>query len=90
VVFYGVPPAAEEIAKIRCPVLMLFGTADQRIAGTVPAFDEAMRGAGQRFERIAYEGAGHAFFNDGRPTYDVAAARDAFVRVLAFLRDALV
>ena len=90
VVFYGVPPASEEIAKIRCPVLMLFGTADQRIAGTVPALDEAMRGAGQRFERVAYEGAGHAFFNDGRPTYDVAAARDAFVRVLAFLRDALV
>ena len=49
-----------------------------------------MSAAGTRFERIAYEGAGHAFFNDGRPPYHVAAARDAFARVLAFLRDALV
>jgi carboxymethylenebutenolidase len=90
VVFYGVPPAAEEIAKIRCPVMMLFGTADPRIAGTVPAFAEAMSAAGRRLDRVAYDGAGHAFFNDGRPTYDVTAARDAFPRVLAFLRDALV
>jgi carboxymethylenebutenolidase len=90
VVFYGVPPAAEEIPKIQCPVMFLFGKADQRIAATVPAFAEAMSAAGKRLERLAYEGAGHAFFNDGRPTYDVAAARDAFARVLAFLGDALV
>jgi carboxymethylenebutenolidase len=90
VVFYGNPPAAEEIPKIRCPVMILFGAADHRIAGTVPAFAEAMSAAGKRLERVVYEGAGHAFFNDGRPPYDVNAARDAFARVLAFLRDALV
>jgi carboxymethylenebutenolidase len=90
VVFYGNPPPSEEIPKIRCPVMVLFGTADQRIAGQIPGFTEAMSAAGTRFERIAYEGAGHAFFNDGRPPYNAAAARDAFARVLTFLCHALV
>jgi carboxymethylenebutenolidase len=90
VVFYGNPPPPDEIPKIRCPVMVLFGTADQRIAGQIPAFSEAMSAAGKRLERVAYEGAGHAFFNDGRPAYSVTAARDAWPRVLAFLKDALV
>ncbi|HEY4394054.1 MAG TPA: dienelactone hydrolase family protein [Polyangia bacterium] len=90
VIFYGNPPPAEEIPKIRCPVMVLVGTADQRIAGQIPAFSEAMSAAGKRLESLSYEGAGHAFFNDGRPAYNLSAARDAFPRVLAFLRDALV
>jgi carboxymethylenebutenolidase len=89
VVFYGNLPALEEIPKIGCPVLMFYGRADQWIAGQVPAFAEAMDAAGKRFERVVYDGVGHAFFNDGRPTYQVAAARDAFARTLAFFRDAL-
>jgi carboxymethylenebutenolidase len=89
VVFYGNAPAAEEIPKIGCPVLMFYGGADQRIAGQVPPFAEAMSAAGKRFETVVYDGVGHAFFNDGRPTYKVEAARDAFARTLAFFRDAL-
>jgi carboxymethylenebutenolidase len=89
VVFYGNAPASEEIPKIGCPVLMFHGGADQRIAVQVPAFAEAMSAAGKRFERIVYDGVGHAFFNDGRPPYDVTAARDAFARTLTFFKDAL-
>ncbi len=70
-------------------MLGFYGGTDQRITGQLPAFVEAMGGAGKRFEHFVYERAGHAFFNDGRPSYDVAAARDAFPRTLAFLRDAL-
>ncbi|HLK88944.1 MAG TPA: dienelactone hydrolase family protein [Polyangia bacterium] len=90
VIFYGTAPAAEEIPKIRCPVLGLYGGADQRILAGLPAFTEAMKAAGKRFEQVVYDGVGHAFFNDGRPTYDVGAARDGFARVLAFLKDTLV
>jgi carboxymethylenebutenolidase len=89
VVFYGTPPAAEEIPKIRCPVLVFHGSADARIAGQMPAFAEAMNAAGKRFERVVYEGVGHAFLNDGRPTYNAAATRDAFARALTFLHAAL-
>jgi carboxymethylenebutenolidase len=89
IIFYGNAPAVEEIPKIRCPVLGLYGGADQRITSQVPAFTEAMHAAGKRFEPVVYDGAGHAFFNDGRPPYDVRAARDAFARVLAFFNDTL-
>jgi carboxymethylenebutenolidase len=90
IIFYGNAPAAEEIPKIRCPVLGLYGGTDQRITSGVPAFAEAMSAAGKRFEHVVYDGVGHAFFNDGRPAYDAAAARDGFARALTFLRDALV
>ena len=89
VIYYGNPPPNEEVPNIRCPVLGLFGANDQRIMAQVPAFSEAMQAAGKRFEGQVYEGAGHAFFNDGRPSYDVAAARASFVRTLAFLENAL-
>jgi carboxymethylenebutenolidase len=90
VIYYGNPPPNEEVPNVRCPVLGLFGEKDQRIMAQVPAFAEAMQAAGKRFERHVYEGAGHAFFNDGRPGYDVRAARDAFIRTLTFLENALV
>ena len=89
VIFYGNAPAAEEIPKIRCPVLGLYGGADARILAGLPAFVDAMKAGGKRFEHVVYDGVGHAFFNDGRPTYDVGAARDGFARVLAFLQSSL-
>jgi len=89
VILYGSAPPAAEIPAIRCPLLGLYGGKDQRITGQVPALVEAMAAAGKRFQHHVYPEAGHAFFNDGRPSYDAGAARDAFVRVLAFLNDAL-
>ena len=47
---------------------------------------EAMEAAGKPFEAHVYEGAAHAFFNDGRPSYEVKAARDSWARFLDFLR----
>ncbi|MES1210561.1 MAG: dienelactone hydrolase family protein, partial [Pseudomonadota bacterium] len=57
--------------------------------GQVPALAAAMDAAGKRFQHHVYPQAGHAFFNDGRISYDVDAARDAFARALMFLREAL-
>lgn len=86
VVFYGSAPAAELVKNGRCPVLGLYGALDERINAQVPGFVDAMASAGRRFERVTYDGAPHAFFNDGRASYTPAAARDAFVRTLAFFR----
>jgi carboxymethylenebutenolidase len=89
VVFYGRPPPADLVPAIQCPVLGLYGGLDARINGMIPAFAEAMKQNGKRFEAVTYEGAEHAFFNDNRPSYHVGAARDAFVRTLAAFRGAL-
>jgi carboxymethylenebutenolidase len=86
VVFYGMSPPPELVAKIACPVLGLYGQTDARINESVPAFQEAAKKHGKQLECVTLEGAGHAFFNDTRPSYHVAAAREAFVRALSFFR----
>ncbi len=67
VVCYGASPPPEKAARIRCPVLGLYGAEDARILSGVPSFEEAMRRAGGRLETHVYPGAPHAFFNDTRP-----------------------
>ncbi len=89
VIYYGAAPPAALIAGIRCPVLGLYGALDRRVSDGVPAFAEAMKAAGKTFESHVYEGAAHAFFNDTRASYDVAAARDAFARTLDLFRTSL-
>ncbi|HVT09512.1 MAG TPA: dienelactone hydrolase family protein [Polyangia bacterium] len=89
VIFYGAAPPAAEIPAIRCPVLGFYGGQDQRLMAQLPALAAAMDAAGKSFQHQVYPGAGHAFFNDGRSSYDVDAARDAFARALTFLRQAL-
>ena len=73
----------------RLPGPGFFGGEDQRLMAQLPAFVAAMDAAGKSFQHHVYPQAGHAFFNDGRISYDVDAARDAFARTLTFLRQAL-
>ena len=88
-VFYGMAPAAEKTARIKCPVIAFSGARDQRVNAGIPGFQEAMRAAGRPFEHYVYEGAGHAFFNDDSPSYDLKAARDSWARLLAFFSKVL-
>ena len=83
-VFYGNSPAAEKIPLINCPVIAFYGAKDQRVNAGIPAFQEAMRAGGKSYEHHVYEGAGHAFFNDDAPSYDAAAVRDSYARLLSF------
>jgi carboxymethylenebutenolidase len=89
VVFYGDAPPPEEQARIRCPILGLYGGEDHRITDAVPAFAERMAALGRRFEYRVYEGAPHAFFNDVRRSYHVEAARDAWARTLGLFAETL-
>ncbi|MBX5436922.1 MAG: dienelactone hydrolase family protein [Alicyclobacillaceae bacterium] len=84
VIFYGNSPDASRVQGVNCPVLGFYAERDPRITNGVPAFADAMRAAGKRFEYHVYEGALHAFFNDTRAAYNPAAARDAFARTLQF------
>jgi carboxymethylenebutenolidase len=89
VVFYGKSPGDELVPRINAPILGLYGELDPPVNGTVPAFAAAAERHGKRFEQHTYRGAQHAFFNDNRPSYNLPAARDAFVRVLSFLQQHL-
>jgi carboxymethylenebutenolidase len=82
--FYGSAPPAEKVRAIRCPVIGFFGEKDERVNAGIPGFEAALREAGRSFEYRIYPGANHAFFNDDGPSYDPAASRDAFARLLSF------
>ncbi|MEO8873953.1 MAG: dienelactone hydrolase family protein [Polyangiaceae bacterium] len=77
-------------ATVSCPIVSFCGSDDAHIAGGIPAFAETMEKHGKKFRSVVYENCGHAFFNDARPSYDVDAARDAFVQILTEFRKYLV
>lgn len=88
-IYYGGAPESDQIAKIRCPIRGFYGQNDPRIMEGVPAFEKALSAAGVDHELRVYPDAGHAFFNDGRPSYNAEAARDAWARTLQFFAEAL-
>jgi carboxymethylenebutenolidase len=64
-VFYGPPPPAAEMEKIKCPVYGFYGGMDNRISATVPKTETLMKAAGKTYEPVIYEGAGHGFMRSG-------------------------
>jgi carboxymethylenebutenolidase len=89
--FYGVHPQVKpDLSRLSGPVQFHFANHDK---STPPdkanALVEAIRNAGKDVEAHFYE-AKHAFFNDARPeVYDAEAAKLAWERTLAFLRQNL-
>ena len=82
--FYGSAP--DDVSRIACPVLALYGEDDPRIMAGLPRTRAALADAGVAVAEKIYPGARHAFFNDTNATaYDPAAAGDAWLRTLAFL-----
>jgi carboxymethylenebutenolidase len=87
VIFYGEHPPLDRIKDIQARVFGIYGGRDYRITDLVPEFQRAMEEAGKPFTYKVYGGAQHAFFNDTRPSYDAAAAADAWLEVLRFLAE---
>ena len=88
VVYYGTSPPADSLRRVRAPVLGLYGADDARVNATIPPADSAMRALGKTFEPHVYPGAGHGFLRqqDGREGANLAAARDAWPRTVAWFR----
>jgi carboxymethylenebutenolidase len=79
------PNLVEGAARMKLPVLGLFGGADQSIpAEDVEAFDAGLERAGVDHEIVTYPGAPHSFF-DRRQEEFADASADAWTRVLDFL-----
>ena len=89
--FYGVVPAGGEPpdwSRLTAAVQGHFGEEDPTFPPTaVSALEEALGEAGVNAEMFLYPTAGPAFFDDTRPEeYVEDAARQAWIRVLEFLR----
>jgi len=83
--FYGGQPDAASAAKIRAPLLIHYAAEDERINAGWPAYEQALKAAGVRYQMFRYPGTQHGFNNDTTPRYDEAAAKLAWQRTIAFL-----
>lgn len=84
VVYYGNPRDATKTPK--CPVMYHFGSADK----SIPLDQvERLKAAHPQGVFYVYDGAGHGFNCDLRPSYDAAAAALARRRTLDFLASRL-
>lgn len=86
VVYYGSSPSAEDIAKVRIPVLGLYGENDQRVNATIARADSTMKASGVLFEQRIYEGAGHGFLRAQDQPANLEATRRAWPETLAWFR----
>jgi len=85
VAFYGRQPDAADVPKIKAAVQLHYGSLDDRINAGIPAYEEALKKSGVKYELYMYEGANHAFHNDTAPTrYNEAAAKLAWQRTIDF------
>ncbi len=83
VAFYGHPPDPQEAARMRTPVLGLYGSGDHSIpVSAVREFEEVLEQQHVPHQIHVYKAAPHAFFNDTRTSYREAPARDAWQRTL--------
>lgn len=86
---YGGQPPAEEVPKIRAPLLLHYAGLDKRVNDGWPAYEAALKQHGKQYTVHFYENTNHGFHNDTTPRYDEAAAKLAWQRTLAFLREKL-
>lgn len=80
--FYGAPLAPAVASNVSAPVLSFLGSRDGIAASSYEAMHAALTEAGVTNKFQLYDGAQHAFFNDTRPSYDEAAATDAWQQTL--------
>jgi carboxymethylenebutenolidase len=74
-------------AKLKCPVLGLYGGADAGIPNdTVERMKAALAAAGARSDIVVYPDMPHAFHADYRPSYRQEAAEDGWRRMLDWFR----
>ncbi|MGX5665232.1 dienelactone hydrolase family protein [Rhizobium daejeonense] len=87
VAYYGMQPPAEDVAKIKAPLLLHYAGLDERVNGGIEAYRAALERDGKTFEIHIYEGVNHAFNNDSSAArYNKAAADLAWSRTVPFLK----
>jgi carboxymethylenebutenolidase len=88
--YYGRQPVAEDVAKIKAPVMAHYAENDQGINAGIAAFEEALKKNNKEYQIFTYPGTGHAFNNDSNPDrYNAEAAKLAWSRTVAFFKEKL-
>ncbi|MEQ1949024.1 MAG: dienelactone hydrolase family protein [Bryobacteraceae bacterium] len=89
VVWYGAAPDAGIIAKIKAPVLGLYGGDDPVITPTVDATKDAMAKAGKTYEPHIYDGATNAFMTYQAEGGNGLATAQSWILAMEYLKEHL-
>lgn len=88
--YYGRQPSAEDVAKIKAPVMAHYAENDPGINAGIASFEEALKKNNKEYQIFTYPGTGHGFNNDSNPDrYNEQAAKLAWQRTITFLREKL-
>jgi carboxymethylenebutenolidase len=82
--FYGRQPGADDVPKIKAPLMLHYAGNDQGVNAGIPAYEAALKANNKKYELFVYEGTQHGFHNDTTPRYDEAAAKLAWSRTIDF------
>jgi carboxymethylenebutenolidase len=88
--YYGVAAATADVPKIKAALQVHLADSDERVNSTYPAYEQALKAAGARYEIHIYPGTQHGFHNDSTPRFVEVAAKTAWDRTVAFFKKNLV
>jgi carboxymethylenebutenolidase len=87
--FYGGQAPAEDVPKIKAPLLLHFASLDTRVNEGWPAYEAALKENKKEYIAHMYPDVNHGFHNDTTPRYDKAAAELAWKRTIDFFNEKL-
>jgi len=84
--FYGGQPVAEDVPKIKSPLLLHYAGLDTRVNEGWPAYDKLLTENKVEHTGYIYPEVNHGFHNDTTPRYDKPAAELAWQRTIDFFK----
>jgi carboxymethylenebutenolidase len=84
--FYGGQAKAEDVPRIKAPLLLHYAENDERVNAGWPAYEAALKANKVSYEAFIYPGTQHGFNNDTTPRYNKEAAALAWQRTIAFFK----
>ena len=93
--FYGggiapnpiIPPLLDRTARLHGPMLFFWAGLDKHVGpDQTRAVADALMASGKRFVNVEISDADHGFFCDAQPSYNPAAAKQAWALTLEFLK----
>lgn len=89
VVYYGTAPKEQDqLAKIQCPVLGLYGEDDNRVNSTIDDTKKSMAESNKTYTTHIYDGAGHGFLRQqsGQNGANKTASEKAWKETIEFFK----
>ena len=88
--FYGGAPRAEDVPKIKAPLVIHLASDDERINAQYPAYEAALKANRIPYQLFTYPGTMHGFHNDTTPRFNKEAAALAWQRTIDHFKKHLV